>query len=110
MATSGEWHAARTELEAQLTALLRGSEPLEPRLSSLLRSLFPELAAEAGGAGAEAEEGAEKRDSWEKQLVEHCFFRVLGACVGGCHAGAGPRRACGRPVSNPARPLVHQTA
>lgn len=91
MATSEEWHAARAGLEAQLTAVLRNSEPLEPQLGSLLRALFPVLAAEAAGSAEGAEEGGEKREAWEKQLVEHGFFRLLGACAGSCHARLCPR-------------------
>ena len=37
----------------------------------------------AEGAGGEDGAGGEKKDAWEKQLLEHCLFRVLGARAGG---------------------------
>jgi len=86
---SAEWLAARETLEArppssaasrslaaqaQLRQLLSSDEPIE-RLQAALGEQFPEL---ASASAAAPEAGEEKREQWEKQLVEHCFFRVLG--------------------------------
>jgi len=63
--------------QTQLHAVLHNSEALPEQLARVLCSVFPELAA----ALPSADGADDKKDPWEKQLVEHSFFRVLGACA-----------------------------
>ncbi len=75
--------------------MMRSATPLGECMTATVAAVLPELVAPAPpaaepmdtGAAAAAEDGAaapaaaaaEKKDPWEKQLLEHSLFRVLGA-------------------------------
>lgn len=71
--------------------MLTHAAPLAEAVPAAVASVFPELvraAAEPAAAAptpaaddAAAAAAAEKKDAWEKQLLEHCFIRVLGASL-----------------------------
>lgn len=84
---TAEWLAARSQLEAKLREALTNQEPLLPQLHQAVASVFPDAAPglvpggdgeAAGGGGGDGEDV--KAGALDKQLVEHCVFRVLGAC------------------------------
>ena len=97
---TAEWLAARSQLEAKLREALTNEEPLLPQLHQAVAAVFPDAApgdaslgvgeAAAGGGG---DDGADlKAGALDKQLVEHCVFRVLGAWANIsdlCASGAG---------------------
>ena len=66
--------------------MINGAAPLEQCVPAAVSAAFPDgfasaaPAAAEGAAGAEEGGGGERKDAWEKQLLEHCLFRVLGAC------------------------------
>ena len=82
---TAEWLAARSQLEAKLREALTNQEPLLPQLHQAVASVFPDAApglapggdGEAAGGGGDGEDV--KAGALDKQLVEHCVFRVLGA-------------------------------
>ena len=66
--------------------MINGAEPLEQCVPAAVSAAFPDgfaaaaaPAAAEGAAGADEGGGGERKDAWEKQLLEHCLFRVLGA-------------------------------
>jgi hypothetical protein len=80
-----EWLAARSQLEAKLREVLTTQEPLLPQLHHAVASVFPDAApglapgGDGDAAGGGGDDGDVKAGSLDKQLVEHCVFRVLGA-------------------------------
>jgi len=93
-AMTADWLAARAELETRFQAALTNDLPLLPQLHAVVLSAFPEAAAlladaaaatgshEGGGedGGGVGGGGDEKAGALDRQLVEHCLFRVLGVC------------------------------
>jgi hypothetical protein len=62
--------------------LLSDASPVDESVAAVVASVFPDAArAAAADAPPAGEEPAEKKDAWEKQLLEHSLFRVLGACA-----------------------------
>ena len=90
-AMTAEWLDARNQLETKLQAVLTSTAAdhtaeLLAHLHTAVTAVFPEAAAVlASGGGAEAAaagdvDGGDDKPagSLDRQLVEHCFFRVLG--------------------------------
>ncbi len=60
--------------------MLSDASPVDESVAAVVASVFPDAArAAAADAPPAGEEPAEKKDAWEKQLLEHSLFRVLGA-------------------------------
>jgi len=65
--------------------VISGSAPLEDCVPAAVAAAFPDgfgaapPAVEAASGAEDGGAGGEKKDAWEKQLLEHCLFRVLGA-------------------------------